>query len=1005
MKKFLVTLIVIILAVSVGFGIFYLVKDNEVISLKASTMYKNAGDSFEIGLDMKNPNSYTKVTVTSSNENVVKIVNSNIKEKNGVAAATFKAEAGGHAKIVFKTNNAKFRNIGCDVIVCDGSEEHPFRITTAEELQAIGASDEARNFHYALADNIDLGSLNTSFTPIDWLGGSLDGKGYTIRNLTIKADAGANVGFVRELRPGAFIKNVKFENVKIEATNTNQKIGVVAGVSQGTVQLIEIKSASISGTNDSSLVGGAVGHSVSVNEASKRVIARVDRVSVDVTLGIEGTDLRGKIGGLVGKNEGGIVINSYVIGKAYVKNATQFGGIVATNEYKSINGSGGVYSGHLCANIKDCYTNIDIHEIVTSKMGYIVVNNINHSSEVNKVVGNYYVAAEGGLKGSKTADIKGGAFNENGTTSAVAGETNILTSGLMNLVSYNYYDQKIVINGGSATIEYDETTKKTIYWDSKVWKIDSTLNDGYPILTFEDEYVNDNFENSSELDLIDTASDLEQIRNNLSGAFVISGDIDLQDQEWTPIGTEGTPFMGKVVVDNSHASSGITIKNFKVTSGTYAGLFGVLGKDAYIKGINLNGVTISNVQYAGGIAGRNYGEVTNCSIQNGSISATIAAGGIVGYNDGHVLNSKTHATATNKVTISRTYSDESRGYGGIAGHNKGTLSQVKVLENVLVQSSTATNLGGVVGENISLVQDAIVELTNENDNYGIIASDIATVGGVAGYSVGTINKSYVSAVISASSSKDSYAGGIVGKLHALKPLAVDTCVVNHSSISAHFVGGAIGDLGIQYANKLDVKKKDFNFDGAQYVEIGANVEPTVTKVAVESGVTLKGENAGGIVCCMKNGILNNSYSKVTLSASTNAGIVFEIKFDADSSEGGVIFDVYSTSRHAAGKSYAVSTSEVHNNWNLVSVVGESADNRHVGFIYDYYYEENGDLINPQSPNPFKGIMELVGKAESVNNCRSLSEMQSSGLWSIFSDVVWTKGGGLPSIKACADLMR
>ena len=118
MKKFLVTLIVIILAVSVGFGIFYLVKDNEVISIKASPMYKKAGDSFEIGLDMKNPNSYTKVTVTSSNENVVKIVNSNIKEKNGVAAATFKAEAGGHAKIVFKTNNAKFRNIGCGSGVC-----------------------------------------------------------------------------------------------------------------------------------------------------------------------------------------------------------------------------------------------------------------------------------------------------------------------------------------------------------------------------------------------------------------------------------------------------------------------------------------------------------------------------------------------------------------------------------------------------------------------------------------------------------------------------------------------------------------------------------------------------------------------------------------------------------------------------------------------------------------------------------------------------------------------
>ena len=1005
MKKFLVTLLVIILAVSVGFGIFYLVKDNEVISLKASTMYKNAGEAFEIGLDMKNPNSYTKISVSSSNENVVKIVNSQIKEKNGVAAATFRAETGGHAKIVFKTNNAKFRNIGCDVIVCDGTEEHPYRITTAAELQAIGASDESRNMHYALANNIDLGRLDGTFTPIQWLGGSLDGKGYTISNLTITEDAGSSVGLVRELRPGAFIKNVKFENAKIEATNSNQKIGVVAGVSQGTIQLVEIKSASITGTNDSALVGGAVGHSVSVNEASKRVIARVDRVSANITLGVEGTDLRGKVGGLVGKNEGGIIINSYVVGKAYVKNAVQFGGIVATNEYKSINGTGGVYSGALGGNIKDCYTNIDIHAIVTNKMGYILVKNTDHSTKVNKIVGNYYVAKEGGLKGMLTSDITGGAFNENGTTSAITGETNILTSGLMGLVSYNYYDQKVEINDGKAEIVYVETTKKTIYWDSKVWKLDANQNNGYPILTFEDEYVNDNFENSSALDLIDNVADLEEIRNNLSGSFVISGDIDLDGQEWTPIGTEDKPFTGKVVVDNSHASSGITISNLKVTSGTYAGFFGVLGDGAYIKGINLNGVTISGVKYAGGIAGRNYGTIINCNINNGSISASVAAGGIVGYNNGEVIDSKAHATSSNKVTISRVSSDNDLGYGAIAGANYGTLNGVQTLGNILVTSTTVAKLGGIVGSNMSMVQNSVVELSQDEDKYGIIATDIAYIGGIAGYSEGTINTAYVSAIISANASKDSYAGGIVGKLKASKTLAVNTCVVNNSIIRAHFVGGAIGDLDVQYVNKLDVKKKDFNFDGAQYVEIGAEVEPTATKIAVESGVTLKGENSGGIVCYMEKGILNNSYSKVTLAANRNAGIVYAINFYSDSCEGGVIFDVYSTSKHSSGTSYGVSTSEVHNNWNLVSVLGESSDSRNVGFIYDYYYEQNSNLINPQSPNPIKGLLELFGQAQNITYYRTSEQMQSADLWSFFSDIIWTKGGGLPSIKDCAAIMR
>jgi len=51
MKKFLVTLVVILIAVSLGFGIFFLVRDNEVISIKSTSLYKDANQTFEIALD------------------------------------------------------------------------------------------------------------------------------------------------------------------------------------------------------------------------------------------------------------------------------------------------------------------------------------------------------------------------------------------------------------------------------------------------------------------------------------------------------------------------------------------------------------------------------------------------------------------------------------------------------------------------------------------------------------------------------------------------------------------------------------------------------------------------------------------------------------------------------------------------------------------------------------------------------------------------------------------
>ena len=54
MKKFIVYLLVIILTVSLGFAIFYLVRDNEVISISSASIYKDAGDSFTLDINHTN---------------------------------------------------------------------------------------------------------------------------------------------------------------------------------------------------------------------------------------------------------------------------------------------------------------------------------------------------------------------------------------------------------------------------------------------------------------------------------------------------------------------------------------------------------------------------------------------------------------------------------------------------------------------------------------------------------------------------------------------------------------------------------------------------------------------------------------------------------------------------------------------------------------------------------------------------------------------------------------
>ena len=115
MKKFIVYLLVIVMAVSLGFAVFYLVKDDEVISISSASIYTDVNKEFAIDIKHENKKSYTTIDISSSNEDVVK----HDKDNN-----TFKALAGGVARINFRTNNVKFRNLWCDVIVGDGTENN-----------------------------------------------------------------------------------------------------------------------------------------------------------------------------------------------------------------------------------------------------------------------------------------------------------------------------------------------------------------------------------------------------------------------------------------------------------------------------------------------------------------------------------------------------------------------------------------------------------------------------------------------------------------------------------------------------------------------------------------------------------------------------------------------------------------------------------------------------------------------------------------------------------------
>lgn len=260
---------------------------------------------------------------------------------------------------------------------------------------------------------------------------------------------------------------------------------------------------------------------------------------------------------------------------------------------------------------------------------------------------------------------------------------------------------------------------------------ESTENDGTTGSTAVvwDGTINTNWYNANDTQFtISTAAELaglaELVNNgtNFSGKTItLNANIDLGGKEWTPIGTSGKPFSG------TFEGSGKTISNLKITRGldniaenNCIGFFGASTNSAKIQNFTLKNVDVSgclnvaavlggsggaeakidnvhvtgNVQisgwwYVGGIMGKGYSTITNCSVEgDGTATSAVAitggyAGGIVGFmGEG---NCQTIGCTVKNITISGAYN----GIGGINGilHYGNTIENCTA-ENIVVWQTT-----------------------------------------------------------------------------------------------------------------------------------------------------------------------------------------------------------------------------------------------------------------------------------------------------------------------------
>lgn len=187
---------------------------------------------------------------------------------------------------------------------------------------------------------------------------------------------------------------------------------------------------------------------------------------------------------------------------------------------------------------------------------------------------------------------------------------------------------------------------------------------------------------------------------------------------------------------------------------------------------------------AGGIAGKNYGKISNIDMETAKISGKItdsiniiafagATGGFVGYNyEGAILtgsSAKNRVTTTDKMTVTMLRGENNRGPGGFIGVNLSGQS-INYLDNYAnVRGIYKANMktGGFIGCNMQQ-ESYQLYITNCN-NFGTIIG-YANVGGFVGHDWfrgirfdSCVNYGQVKSEGDDDGSIQKYAGGFIGR--------------------------------------------------------------------------------------------------------------------------------------------------------------------------------------------------------------------------------------------------
>lgn len=426
------------------------------------------------------------------------------------------------------------------------------------------------------------------------------------------------------------------------------------------------------------------------------------------------------------------------------------------------------------------------------------------------------------------------------------------------------------------------------------------------------------------------AAGLDDIRNDLTGDYILGANIHLDDapynvnEGWEPIGSSSNPFEGSLN-GNGFTISGLTINR---PAGDDIGLFGRTSAAAKLSKIKLEDVTVTGRNKVGGLVGHIFSE--NSFIENSSVSGIVKGtgdvGGVVGFTSGTIERSSSGAKVSGDMNI-----------GGLVGYANG-----RIIDSYATGDVTGrTNIGGLigwVGSKDSIISGSKASGSVEGTiiyagglvghNYGRIESSLAT-GSVKGISytgglVGMVSQTGIIFDSEASGNVEgtvNYTGGFVGYHSGTIEKSFATGSVSGNGDSGGLVGTTQGSILKSYASGNVSGNVSGGLVGRQFDN--SKIEDTYS-----TGTVHGKEDVGGLVGRDQGGTIKNSYAIGLVTTSGNqsqaSGLVGIIN-DTETNIVNSFFDSQTTNQSDDdGRGLPKTTAEMQNqaiftNWNFIDI--------------------------------------------------------------------------------------